>query len=98
MSKLNLQPRVAVQDPNLQRELIEHARQVNALSEGRGAAKYNAASASPTTGMYAQNDTIQNSSMVELGSTGSKYVIKEFICIAGGTPGTWVQARMLTGN
>lgn len=98
MSKLNLQPRVGVQDPNLQRELIEHARQVNNLSEGRGVARYNAATAAPTTGMYSQNDTIQNSNMLELGTTGSKYVIKEFICIAGGTPGTWVQGRMPTGN
>jgi hypothetical protein len=98
MSKLNIQPRVAVQDPSLQRELIEHARQINNLSEGRGAARYNAAASAPTTGLYSQNDTVQNSNMIELGSPGSKYVIKEFICIAGGTPGTWVQARVLTGG
>lgn len=96
--KLSLSPRVALKDPEMQRELREHARQVNDLSEGRGIAKYNAMAAVPTTGTYAQNDTIANSAITELGAPGAKYIVKEFVCIVGGTPGTWVQARCLTGN
>jgi hypothetical protein len=98
MSKLNLSPRVALRDPDLQRELKEHARQVNALSEGSISAAYNAATTAPTTGDHAQGDVIRNSAPTELGSIGSKYVIKEFICVAGGTPGTWLECRYLTGN
>lgn len=34
----------------------------------------------------------------ELGTAGSKYVLNGWKCIAGGTPGTWVEDRGLTGN
>jgi len=96
--KLNVQPRVGVNDPVLQRELREHAIQVNALSEGLAYASYAAVSAAPTTGSHAQGDFVKNSAPSELGTAGSKYVINGWICTVAGTPGTWVQCRFLTGN
>ncbi|RYF31690.1 MAG: hypothetical protein EOO23_01715 [Comamonadaceae bacterium] len=96
--KLNVTPRAAVRDPDLQRELREHARQVNSLSEGLIAAVDNAAASAPTTGDHLQGDTIRNIAPAELGIIGSKYVIWQFVCVASGTPGTWVGCRALTGN
>lgn len=78
--------------------LRDIAQQLNSTSEGRIAAASNAATAAPTTGTYAQGDFIRNSTPTELGAGGSKYVITGFLCVAGGTPGTWVQMRSLTGN
>ena len=56
--KLATSPRVGIKDPDLQRELREHAQQVNALSEGRIAANYNAATAVPTTGLVLNAGTL----------------------------------------
>lgn len=98
MSRLNLQPRVALNDPAMQRELRDHAMQVNQLTEGRLSAVTNATTAAPTTGSHAQGDFVRNSAPSELGAAASKYVIFGWICVTGGTPGTWVQARFLTGN
>lgn len=94
--KLNTTPRVA--DPLVQQELTRHALQVNAMSEGRLTGAYNAQAAAPTTGAYAQGDFIRNNAPAELGSAASKYVVTGWICVASGTPGTFVQARVLTGN
>lgn len=96
--KLNTTPRVGINDPVLQRELREHATQVNLLSEGRLAAEYGAATAAPTTGTNARGDFVRNSAPSELGTASSKYVIFGWICVTGGEPGTWVQCRFLTGN
>jgi len=96
--KLNIQPRVALQDVAMQRELREHALQVNMLSEGRISAANNASTAAPTTGAYARGDFVRNSAPSELGSASSKYVIYGWVCVASGTPGTWRQCRFLTGN
>jgi len=96
--KLNIQPRVALQDVAMQRELREHALQVNMLSEGRISATNNASTAAPTTGSYAQGDFVRNSAPSELGSSLSKYVISGWLCVSSGTPGTFVQCRFLTGN
>ncbi len=74
--KLNTTPRVGVNDPSLQRELREHADQVNRLSEGRITAKYNARPSAPTTETWAQGDQVANSAPSELGTAGSKYVIE----------------------
>lgn len=95
--KLNTSPRLE-DNPVLHREMREHASQVNALAEGRLNGTYNAQTAPPTTGTHAQGDVIRNSAPTELGSSGSKYVIKEWLCIASDTPGTWVECRYLTGN
>lgn len=96
--KLNTTPRVGVTDPVLQRELREHATQVNLLAEGRLVAAHNASTAAPTGGTYQVGDYVRNSAPAELGSAGSKYVIEGWLCVASGTPGTWVQKRFLTGN
>ena len=74
------------------------AGQVNQLSEGQMVAKYNALTAAPTTGTWAVGDYIANSAIAELGTAGSKYVIEGWRCTAAGTPGTWLQSRVLTGN
>ena len=95
--KLNVTARANV-DAETARWYREIARQVNALSEGSIAAVYNAAPAAPTTGTWAAGDQIRNSAPAELGAASSKYVITAWICTVSGTPGTWVQARSLTGN
>jgi hypothetical protein len=95
--KLNRTPRQNI-DPDTERFYREIAQQVNALSEGTLAANYNALTTAPTSGSYAKGDIVRNSAPVELGAAASKYVITGFICVVGGTPGTWVQMRALTGN
>lgn len=96
--KLNNTPRVGVNNPDLQRELKDHAQQVNALSEGRIGATYNAQTAAPTTGLFAQGDFVKNSAPTELGSPGSAYVILGWVNVTGGEPGTFLPVRALTGN
>lgn len=96
--KANTTPRVGTNDPILQRELREHATQINLISEGRIAGFYTALTAAPTSGSWMQGDSVKNSAPSELGTTGSKYVIEGWICTVSGTPGTWLQKRFLTGN
>lgn len=91
--KVNTTPRIKA-DPDLVAELRAHALQINAASEGRMAGAYNAQTAAPTTGDYAQGDFIRNSAPAELGSASSKYVI--FGWIHDGS--AFLQCRFLTGN
>lgn len=98
MAKLNTSPRVGIKDPDLQRELREHAQQGNALAEGRIGGHYNAATAAPTTGMYQQGDKVWNSAPTEQGTAPNKFVVVGWINVAGGTPGTFLPMRVLTGN
>lgn len=95
--KLNITPRQNV-DAETARWFREISRQVNGLSEGKMAAFYTAATSVPTTGTWAQGDFVKNSAPTELGTAGSKYFIEGWKCLVSGTPGTWVQARFLTGN
>lgn len=95
--KINVIPRVNV-DAETTRFYKELAQQVNAVSEGRLAGFYTASSAVPTTGTWAVGDFVLNKAPSELGTAGSKYIIHGWRCVAGGTPGTWVQCRYLTGN
>lgn len=96
--KLNTQPRIQTNDPRLYELLRDAATQVNGLSEGRITATYNAYTAAPATGVWAQGDFLRNSAPSELGSSSSKYVILGWICTVSGEPGTWLQCRTLTGN
>lgn len=96
--KLKTTPLAGVQDPVVQRELREHATQVNQMTEGRQAAFYQARTAAPTTDTWAQGDFVLNSAPTELGAASSKYIIHGWRCTVSGTPGTWVQCRFLTGN
>ena len=95
--KLNVTPRVNV-DAETARWYREIALQVNAISEGRIVGFYTAATAAPTTGTWAQGDEVKNSAPAEAGSAASKYIVTGWICTVAGTPGTWRQARVLTGN
>ncbi|MBA4362731.1 MAG: hypothetical protein C0411_18685 [Pseudomonas sp.] len=96
--KTNTTPRVGTSDPVLQRELREHASQINLLSEGRIAGYYTALIAAPTSGAWMQGDFVMNSAPSELGTVGSKYIVDGWRCVVSGTPGTWVPKRCLTGN
>lgn len=98
MGKLNTTPRIGIQDTVVWRELREHATQVNLLSEGKLSGSYAALTAAPTTGTHAKGDFVRNSDPSELGSVSSKYVIFGWVCVTGGSPGTFVQCRFLTGN
>lgn len=71
---------------------------VNGLAAGRLNATDLVATSIPTSGYYAQGDFVKNSAPVEAGGVGSKYVITGWICVAGGTPGTFKEHRVLTGN
>jgi len=76
----------------------EIAIQLNSLSEGKISARYGAMTAAPTTGTWALGDKVSNSAPAELGIATAKYVIDGWICVSGGTPGTWLEQRTLTGN
>jgi hypothetical protein len=94
--KLNITPLIKAEQPVL-REFKTHAQQVNALSEGRLVASYNAQPTVPTTGVYAVGDVVRNSAPAELGSTPNKYVVYGWMCLDD-SPLTFVQMRFLTGN
>lgn len=74
------------------------AQKVNQIGDGRLVGSDLVASAIPTTGTYAQGDFIRNSAPIEAGSAASKYVVIGWVCTVGGTPGTLLQCRVLTGN
>jgi hypothetical protein len=82
----------------LSRLLRNIAAKVNAIGDGKLAGGDLVATAVPTTGTYATGDFVKNSAPSELGTAGSKYFIDGWKCVAGGSPGTFVQARCLTGN
>lgn len=91
-------PLMGVNDPVVQRELREHATQINLMAEGRQVAFYQARTSVPTTDAWAEGDFVLNSAPAELGAASSKYIIHGWRCTVSGTPGTWVQCRFLTGN
>ena len=95
--KLNTLPRMNV-DADTTRWYREIAQQVNGLTEGSISVRYQATTAAPTTGTWMQGDFVTNSAPAELGTSPNKYVILGWVCVAAGTPGTWVQTRSLTGN
>lgn len=78
--------------------LRDIANKVNSLADGRLTAIDNALTAAPTTGTWARGDFVRNSAPSELGAVSSKYVVIGWLNVAGGTPGTFVQCRFLTGN
>lgn len=95
--KVNKTPRIS-RDPVLQRELEDHAALINLMTDGSLTGTNNAMPAAPTGGMYARGDYVRNSTPSVLGAAGSQYVVLGFVCVVGGTPGTFVQARALTGT
>ena len=102
MSKINVN-RVLSQQydrANITDVIRTIAQQVNGLSEGVGVAHYQRDSVAPTGSAvsYAQGDFRWNKQPAEAGSAGSKYVTFGWICVADGSPGTWLDCRFLTGN
>lgn len=77
---------------------VQIARKVNGIASGSASAFDGAATAAPTSGVWAVGDQVRNQAPAELGTAGSKYVVTGWLCVAGGEPGTWVQMRTLTGN
>lgn len=71
---------------------------VNQMADGRIAGADLVATAAPTTGTYLQGDFVRNSTPTELGTAPNKYVIIGWICVSGGSPGTFYDCRALTGN
>jgi hypothetical protein len=69
--------------------------QLNGLSEGKITATSNAYTTFPTTGTHTQGDFVKNSAP---GAALSRYVILGWVCTASGSPGTWLECRVLTGN
>jgi len=47
---------------------------------------------------WTRGDIRINTNPVELGNNGGKYIIEGWKCITSGTPGKWVEMRVLTGN
>lgn len=101
--KIEQQPRLPAKSVGdlvnaLQRYFSRLAGQLNSVSEGQITGVTNAATSVPTTGTYASGDFVRNSTPAEAGSASSKYVIFGWVCVTGGTPGTWKECRFLTGN
>lgn len=78
--------------------LPNFARQINKVSEGQISGTYNALTSAPVSGTHAQGDYIRNKAPKVLGAAGSQYVVKGWICVDSGTPGTWVEDRGVTGT
>lgn len=71
---------------------------VNQMADGRIAGADLVGTTAPTTGTYKQGDFVRNSTPTELGVVTAKYVIIGWICVTGGSPGTFYDCRVLTGN
>lgn len=82
----------------LARLLRNIASKVNAIGDGKLVGSDLVAAVIPTTGTFAQGDFIRNSAPVEAGTAGSKYVVVGWVATVGGTPGTLLPCRFLTGN
>jgi hypothetical protein len=84
-------------------QMLDMARQIedviNRAFEGRIYQRYSA-SAAPTgsTVSWQVGDEVWNNNPMESGGVGSKYIIRGWICLAAGAPGTWREMRVLTGN
>ena len=108
MAKIDVDPRLPIvqgqsqylQDLSFRLTLLFRAiaNQIDGISEGSQAAFYTALLVAPTTGKWALGDFVLNKSPAETGTVGSKYIIHGWRCVSGGSPGTWVQCRYLTGN
>lgn len=72
--------------------------QLNSLSEGSIAGRYSAGVSVPAAGSYKQGDIRWNTAPIVSGSAGSRYVVLLWVCIASGTPGTWVECQTRTGT
>lgn len=88
-------------DRSLMTEMVRQIEDaINRISEGRIYQSYNASATAPTgdAQSYQLGDFVRNLTPTELGTAGSKYLVIGFCCVAAGSPGTWREARVLTGN
>lgn len=71
-----------------------------AYTHGRILGVPETASVAPSSGSinYKVGEYVINSTPSELGSSGSKYIIKGWTCTVSGYPSTFIQDRSLTGN
>ena len=104
--RLDPLPRIPLEGQPLNRklsELLRHiAETVNALSEGKAAALYQARDTMPTTGTYAVGDYVSNSAPAKLGTAGSQYVVYGWKRLTAGNTHVlfidWVNDQRLTGD
>ena len=98
MSKLVLADAVPAQYDKAKLQDIIRAicGQVNSLSEGRLAARYNAQASVPggTSASYAVGDFVPDSNCTVTNGT----VRLGWVCVAPGTPGTFQEARVVTNS
>lgn len=94
--KANTQPRFKT-EPNIERELREHAVLINLMTDGRLAGTHNATTAAPASGSYAVGDFVRNSAPAEAGSAGSKYLVLGWV-VTDDDPLAFLPCRVLTGN
>lgn len=84
-----------------QAQMSEDMRAISAHLEGLSRGSIDGSdglAAAPTARTWKQGDFVRNSAPVEAGTTPNKYVILGWVCVASGTPGTWLACRCLTGN
>jgi hypothetical protein len=62
------------------------------------AARFVDGTAAPIALAWNKGDFVRNISPSVLGSAGSQYILFGWVCTVAGTPGTWVEQRMLTGT
>lgn len=100
--RLDTNPRFPADPKLMERKLtdlfVATNKKVNQLAEGVASAVHNSATAAPTAGTFAVGDFIRNSAPAELGVPTARYVVIGWICTVAGTPGTFLQCRVLTGN
>ena len=73
---------------------------VDGLVDGSIAYRDNAVSVAPTSSVVppAAGDLLWKLNPTVQGTVGAQYVTYAFMCVADGTPGTWVELRGLTGT
>ena len=102
MPKLNLEQFVSQEyDRGLMTEMVRQLEDsINRLSSGAIYQNYNATTSTPggTTVSHSVGDFVKNAIPTELGTAGNMYIVYGWVCIASGTPGTFREARILTGN
>lgn len=104
--KLDPLPRIPPDGQPLNRRLAELfadlCQTVNALSEGRISARYQARDTMPTTGTYAKGDYVHNSNPVKLGVAASRYVNHGWIRLVSGDAHVlftdWCEDRRFSGD
>ena len=86
--KQNEQPRIPGAAPALVDEIRRHAAHLNALANGsvNGSETF---TGPPTAGTFATGDFRRNGSP----TVAAGAVVLGWLCVAGGTPGTWVQTK-----